>query len=80
MNQTSTEVQTSSREIENGTKEILAAISTLKESSSNMSSSFSEIVSTTKATEQATGRLNRLAMEMAVAVNDISEKIDEFKV
>ena len=80
MNQTSTEVQTSSREIENGTKEILSAISTLKESSSNMSSSFSEIVSTTKATEQATGRLNRLAMEMAVAVNDISEKIDEFKV
>ncbi|MBQ3686489.1 MAG: hypothetical protein II932_01510, partial [Treponema sp.] len=80
MNQTSSEVQTSSREIENGTKEILAAISTLKESSSNMSSSFSEIVSTTKATEQATGRLNRLAMEMAVAVNDISEKIGEFKV
>ncbi len=80
MNRTSGEVQTSSKEIENGTKEILSVISHLKESSSYMSSNFSEIVSTTKATEQATERLSGLSLEMAMAVNGISEKIDEFKV
>jgi len=80
MNSTSSNVQASSREIENGTQEILSAISSLKESSSNMSTNFNMIVSTTETTQKTTENLNNLAVEMTNAVNDISQKIDEFKV
>ena len=80
MNRTSGDVQTSSREIENGTKEILAAIETLKASSANMSDNFNKIVATTQATQKATARLSQFATEMSGAVNDISKKINEFKV
>lgn len=80
MNKTSGDVQTSSREIENGTKEILAAIETLKASSANMSDNFNKIVATTQATQKATARLSQFATEMSGAVNDISKKINEFKV
>lgn len=80
MNDTSNDVQTSSAQIENGTKEILDAISSLKQSSENMSSNFARIVTTTEATKHTTGLLNNLTQEMTSAVNNISEKIDEFKV
>ncbi len=80
MNSTSSDVQNSSREIEDGTKEILSAITKLQESSSNMSSNFDKIVATTDATQEATANLNRFTIQMAGAVNDISMKIDEFKV
>ena len=80
MNKTSGDVQTSSREIENGTKEILAAIETLKASSANMSDNFNKIVATTQTTQKATARLSQFATEMSGAVNDISKKINEFKV
>lgn len=80
MNRTSGDVQSSSREIENGTKEILAAIANLKSSSGNMSDNFNKIVSTTKATLQATAKLSEFAQQMSGAVNDISKKINEFKV
>lgn len=80
MNRTSGEVQSSSREIENGTKEILASIENLKASSSNMSDNFNTIVSTTDSTQEATAQLNRFTIKMAGAVNEISMKIDEFRV
>lgn len=80
MNRTSGEVQSSSREIENGTREILSSIANLKESSTNMSDNFNKIVSTTDATQEATAQLNRFTIKMAGAVNEISMKIDEFKV
>lgn len=80
MNDTSNDVQTSSAQIESGTNEILDAISSLKQSSENMSSNFARIVTTTEATKRTTGLLNNLTQEMTSAVNNISEKIDEFKV
>ncbi|MBR1911562.1 MAG: hypothetical protein IJ828_04310 [Treponema sp.] len=80
MNKNSGDVQTSSKEIENGAKEILSAIENLKTSSVNMSDNFNKIVSTTNATQQATVRLSQFATEMSGAVNDISKKINEFKI
>lgn len=80
MNSTTSNVQSSSREIEMGTREILDSISSLKESSSNMSSNFNMIVETTEATKRTTANLSALAVDMTNAVNDISQKIDEFKV
>ncbi len=80
MNETSTNVKTSSRQIESGTNDILDAISSLKESSQNMSENFDMIVSTTEATKRTNALLNNLAKEMTAAVENISKKIDEFKV
>ncbi len=80
MNRTSSDVQSSSKEIDARTKDILAAISSLKKSSSDMSSNFNTIVSMTEATLQATAKLNQFTMKMATAVSDISVKIGEFKV
>ena len=45
-----------------------------------MSCNFDMIVSTTEATKHTTENLSGLTLEMTNAVNDISEKIDEFKV
>ncbi|MBP5175871.1 MAG: hypothetical protein ILP07_08175 [Treponema sp.] len=80
MNGTTSNVQTSSKEIERATREVMDSIFSLKESSSTMSDNFEMIVSTTEATKQTTTNLNGLAEDMSNAVNDISEKIDEFKV
>ena len=80
MNETSNDVQSSSKEIEAGTNEILSSITSLKQSSENMSNNFERIVSTTEATKRTTGLLNNLTVEMNTAVENISEKIDEFKV
>ena len=80
MNTTSNDVHTSSKEIEAGTNEILNSIASLKESSKNMSESFSKIVQTTETTKETTEHLNQLSGKMGDAVNNISEKIGEFKV
>lgn len=80
MNKTSSNVQSSSHDIENETHEILSAITSLKKSSSNMSTNFNLIVSTTEATHNATIKLNDFTHEMSDAVDEISQKIDEFKV
>jgi len=80
MNNTSNDVQTSSREIEHGTNEILDSIASLKSSSQEMSDSFSRIVSTTEDTRDTTASLDSLTEEMTQAVDNISAKIDEFKV
>ncbi len=80
MNSTSTEVNTASKEIEHGTNEILDSISSLKISSQEMSDSFSMIKSTTETTKDTTENLNQLTYDMTEAVNNISGKIDEFKI
>lgn len=80
MNATSNDVQSSSREIEAGTNEVLNSISSLKASSQDMSESFSKIVRTTENTKETTEHLHELAGKMADAVNNISDKIGEFKV
>ena len=80
MNSATSNVQSSSRGIELGTRNILDSISSLRDSSSNMSCNFDMIVSTTEATKHTTENLSGLTLEMTNAVNDISEKIDEFKV
>ncbi len=80
MNSTTSRVQTSSHDIERSTREVLDSIFSLKESSSNMSSNFNMIVETTDATKRNTENLSGLAEAMSNAVNEISEKIDEFKV
>lgn len=80
MNETSAMVQTSSREIENGTRGILESIKSLRDSSSDMSNNFSTIVSTTESTMDTTKRLTQYAQEMNQAVDNISSRIDEFKV
>lgn len=80
MNETSNEVQSSSKVIEDGTNDILGAISSLKQSSENMSNNFERIVTTTEATKQTTDLLNSLTKEMTTAVENISNRIDEFKV
>lgn len=77
---TSTQVQTSSHEIEAGTQIILNSISSLKASSENMSDNFNRIVSTTEDTRETTENLSHLTAEMTTAVDNISNKIDEFKV
>lgn len=73
-------VQSSSKEIEQRTNEILTSISSLRHSSENMSDNFNQIVETTKSTKSTTEDLQNLANEMTSAVNNISEKINEFKV
>lgn len=80
MTDTSNNVQASSKQIEEGTNEILDSISSLKASSENMSNNFEKIVVTTEATKQTTHLLNSLTQEMTNAVENISQKIDEFKV
>ena len=80
MKEISNSVKTSSRKIESGTNDILGAISSLKASSNNMSENFDMIVSTTEATKRTNALLNNLAKEMADAVENISKKINEFKV
>lgn len=80
MNSTSNNVLSSSREIERGTNEILSSVSVLKDASQNMSENFEKIASTTGETRQTTEKLDNLSMKMAVAVWNISNRIDEFKV
>ncbi len=80
MNNTSSDVQTASREIEHGTNEILDSISSLRMSSQEMSDSFSKIVATTNDTKVTTESLNNLTVEMTNAVDNISGKIEEFKI
>ncbi len=80
MNSISQNVLESSREIETRTEEILGSMKSLKESSENMSSSFSKIVSTTAKTKKNTEDISLLTDEMSHAVENISARIDEFKV
>ena len=80
MTQTSDNVLSSSREIEKGTNEILSSVSVLKEASQNMSVNFDKIVTSADETKQTTEQLDNLSMRMAVAVWNISNRIDEFKV
>ena len=76
----STNVQTSSKQIEGKTKEILTSIESLRNSSANMSNNFHKIVSTTEATKETTNNLQYCADEMSEAVDNISNRIEEFKV
>ena len=80
MNNISTNVQTSSKEIETKTQEILNSIEGLRQSSINMSNNFTKIVSTTNATKETTNNLQYCAQEMSEAVNNITDRIQEFKV
>ncbi len=80
MNETSAQVQTSSKEIEDGTNGVLNSISSLKNSSADMSSNFSKIVSTTESTLMTTEILSKLTKEMTTAIDNISQKINEFKI
>ena len=80
MTQTSDNVLSSSREIEKGTNEILSSVSVLKEAAQNMSVNFDKIVTSADETKQTTEQLDNLSMRMAVAVWNISNRIDEFKV
>ena len=45
-----------------------------------MAQNFNKIVSTTEVTQVTTKNLNNLTEDMTRAVNNISERIDEFKV
>ena len=80
MNNISTNVQSSSKQIEGKTKEILTSIESLRNSSANMSNNFHKIVSTTEATKETTNNLQYCADEMSEAVDNISNRIEEFKV
>ncbi len=80
MNNISVSVQRSSKKIGERANTVLEAIKGLKESSQNMAQNFNQIVSTTEVTQQTTKNLNNLTVDMNRAVNDISERIDEFKV
>ncbi len=80
MNNISVSVQRSSKKIESRTLSVLDSIAGLKESSINMSQNFNKIVSTTEVTQQTTQNLNHLTEDMTKAVDDISERIEEFKV
>lgn len=80
MNNISVSVQRSSKKIGDRALTVLDAIAGLKESSKNMAQNFNKIVSTTEVTQQTTKNLNQLTEYMTQAVNDISERIDEFKV
>ena len=80
MNNISSNVQTSSKEIESRTGEILISIESLKNSSANMSDNFSKIVSATDATKKTASALQVCTNAMSEAVENISEKIEEFKV
>ena len=80
MNNISTNVQSSSKQIEGKTQEILTSIESLRNSSANMSNNFHRIVSTTEATKETTSNLQYCADEMSEAVDNISNRIEEFKV
>jgi methyl-accepting chemotaxis protein len=80
MNNISVSVQRSSKKIGDRAQTVLDAIEGLKESSRNMSQNFNRIVSTTEVTQKTTQNLNQLTEDMTRAVDDISERIDEFKV
>jgi methyl-accepting chemotaxis protein len=80
MNNISVSVQRSSKKIGDRALTVLDAIAGLKESSKNMAQNFNKIVSTTEVTQQTTQNLNQLTEDMTNAVNNISERIDEFKV
>ena len=80
MNNISISVQRSSKKIGDRALTVLDAIAGLKESSKNMAQNFNKIVSTTEVTQQTTKNLNQLTEDMTNAVNNISERIDEFKV
>ena len=80
MNNISVSVQRSSKKIGDRALTVLDAIAGLKESSKNMAQNFNKIVSTTEVTQQTTKNLIQLTEDMSQAVNDISERIDEFKV
>ncbi len=80
MNNISVSVQRSSKKIGDRALSVLDAIAGLKESSKNMAQNFNKIVSTTEVTQQTTQNLNQLTEDMTQAVNNISERIDEFKV
>ena len=80
MNNISVSVQRSSKKIGDRALSVLDAIAGLKESSKNMAQNFNKIVSTTEVTQQTTRNLNRLTEDMNAAVDNISERIEEFKV
>ena len=80
MNNISVSVQRSSKKIEDRALSVLDSIAGLKESSKNMAMNFNKIVSTTEVTQNTTQNLNKLTEDMTSAVNNISERIDEFKV
>ena len=80
MNNISVSVQRSSKKIGDRALSVLDAIAGLKESSKNMAKNFNKIVSTTEVTQETTKNLHKLTEDMTNAVNDISERIDEFKV
>ena len=80
MNNISVSVQRSSKKIGDRALSVLDAIAGLKECSKNMAQNFNKIVSTTEVTQQTTKNLNQLTEDMSNAVNNISERIDEFKV
>ena len=80
MNNISVSVQRSSKKIGDRALSVLDAIAGLKESSKNMAQNFNKIVTTTEVTQETTQNLNKLTEDMTQAVNNISERIDEFKV
>ena len=80
MNNISVSVQRSSKKIGDRALTVLDSIAGLKESSKNMAQNFNKIVSTTEVTQKTTESLHNLTEDMTQAVNDISERIDEFKV
>lgn len=80
MNNISISVQRSSKKIGDRALSVLDAIAGLKESSKNMAQNFNKIVITTETTQQTTQNLNQLTEDMTTAVNNISERIEEFKV
>ena len=80
MNNISVSVQRSSKKIGDRALTVLDAIAGLKESSKNMAQNFNKIVSTTEVTQETTKNLHNLTEDMTQAVNNISERIDEFKV
>ena len=80
MNNISVSVQRSSKKIGDRALSVLDAIASLKESSKNMAQNFNKIVSTTEITQQTTRNLNKLTEDMTNAVDNISERIEEFKV
>ncbi len=80
MNNISTSVQRSSKKIGERAQTVLNSIESLKASSKNMSQNFNRIVSTTEVTQQTTQGLSQLTEDMTRAVDNISERIEEFKV
>ena len=80
MNNISVSVQRSSKKIEERALSVLDSIAGLKESSKNMANNFNKIVNTTEVTQETTRNLHLLTEDMNKAVNDISDRIDEFKV